>query len=94
MSATGTIWFCFAYLAIALGVECVDDTILDSDYSNRQIKRIAFGSCNNLKYPFDYWQNIIDLNVDAWLWTGDIVYGKTKHGTDVSVIADNYKILV
>lgn len=67
---------------------------LDSYYPNKNIKKIAFGSCNNLRFPLDYIQNIIDIQPDVFLWTGDIVYGRTKHGTDLTNIRKNYQKLV
>eukprot|EP01084_Bolivina_argentea_P115314 205085_1 len=66
---------------------------LDSNHQHKNIKKIAFGSCNNLRYPLDYLQNIINIKPDIWLWIGDTVYGKTKHGTDLSNIANDYKRL-
>ena len=63
---------------------------LDSNYVDRNIKKIAFGSCNNLKFPFDYIQTIIGSEPDVWLWKGDIVYGRTKHETDLTNIRKNH----
>lgn len=67
---------------------------LDSNHPDRNIKKIAFGSCNNLRWALDHFQTIADIDPDVWLWTGDIVYGRTKHGTDLTKIRKNYDKVV
>lgn len=67
---------------------------LDSYYPNKYLQKIGFGSCSKTKYPLKYLETLVKYPPDLWLWTGDIVYGKTKHCTDLSHIISNYQILV
>ena len=88
-----TVVFVCLYLLSNLSVS-VYSIYLDSNYTDRNIKKIAFGSCNNLRWQLDHFQTIADIDPDVWLWTGDIVYGKTKHGTDLSNVRKNYERVV
>jgi len=40
---------------------------------------IAFGSCNNQKLDNPFWQDIISLQPDVWIWGGDNIYADTNN---------------
>jgi alkaline phosphatase D len=39
---------------------------------------IAFGSCNRQDKSQDYWEKIISLKPEWFLWIGDVVYAKKQ----------------
>ncbi|WP_435263608.1 alkaline phosphatase D family protein [Tenacibaculum sp. nBUS_03] len=40
---------------------------------------IAFGSCNNQNLPNPFWQDIISLQPNVWIWGGDNIYADTHN---------------
>ncbi|AZJ32169.1 alkaline phosphatase D [Tenacibaculum mesophilum] len=40
---------------------------------------IAFGSCNNQKLNNPFWENILSLQPDVWIWGGDNIYADTNN---------------
>ncbi|WP_299000698.1 alkaline phosphatase D family protein [uncultured Tenacibaculum sp.] len=40
---------------------------------------IAFGSCNNQKLDNPFWQDIVSLQPDVWIWGGDNIYADTNN---------------
>ena len=43
-------------------------------YDNKNITRIAFGSCNSQYENQEFWQKIQDFNPKLWIWLGDNIY--------------------
>ena len=39
---------------------------------------IAFGSCNRVDRNNPFWDDILDLSPDLWIWGGDNIYADTK----------------
>ena len=39
---------------------------------------IAFGSCNQVRYPQPLWESILSLHSDLFVWLGDTVYADTQ----------------
>ncbi len=52
-----------------------------------EVTRIAFGSCNKHDAPQPLWAPIQAFAPQAFIWTGDIVYGDTR---DMSVLRAKY----
>ncbi|HXH73483.1 MAG TPA: alkaline phosphatase D family protein [Bacteriovoracaceae bacterium] len=42
------------------------------------IKRIAFGSCNDQNDAQPLWKDVVEQKPDLWIWGGDAVYGDWK----------------
>ncbi|AZJ36455.1 alkaline phosphatase D family protein [Tenacibaculum singaporense] len=40
---------------------------------------IAFGSCNNQKLNNPFWEDILSLQPDVWVWGGDNIYADTNN---------------
>lgn len=43
----------------------------------KPLKTIAFGSCNRVELPQDYWPIIQAQEPGLWIWLGDIIYADT-----------------
>ncbi len=56
---------------------------------DKQLTRIAFGSCNNQKKEQSIWAPIAADRPDLWIWTGDIIYADTE---DMRLKADEYHV--
>lgn len=52
---------------------------------------IAFGSCNKVNEPQDYWQTINSNYPDYWLWLGDIIYADTENMSKLKAMYDEQK---
>lgn len=53
----------------------------------KEIKTIAFGSCNKRDKNQSYWQTILNEDPDIWIWGGDNVYGDTDN---TSILSNKY----
>ena len=51
--------------------------------SIKELKRIAFGSCNNQNDEQPLWQDLIRQKPDLWIWGGDNVYADWKKANSV-----------
>ncbi|WP_425657838.1 alkaline phosphatase D family protein [Tenacibaculum ascidiaceicola] len=40
---------------------------------------IAFGSCNNQRLNNPFWEDILSLSPDIWIWGGDNIYADTNN---------------
>ncbi|MFT7901030.1 alkaline phosphatase D family protein [Tenacibaculum ascidiaceicola] len=40
---------------------------------------IAFGSCNNQRLNNPFWEDILSLEPDVWIWGGDNIYADTNN---------------
>ncbi|RSC96237.1 alkaline phosphatase D family protein [Tenacibaculum singaporense] len=40
---------------------------------------IAFGSCNNQRLNNPFWEDILSLQPDVWIWGGDNIYADTNN---------------
>ncbi|MDY8137672.1 alkaline phosphatase D family protein [Aquimarina sp. 2201CG5-10] len=56
---------------------------IQSDYT------IAFGSCNKQDKPQPFWNEIIKLSPNLFIWGGDNIYGDSE---DMTKIANDYNI--
>jgi alkaline phosphatase D len=43
-------------------------------FNSTELKRLAFGSCNDQKKAQDWEAGVISTSPDVWLWLGDVVY--------------------
>ena len=57
------------------------------------LNRIAFGSCAKTENSQSVWNQIRAQQPDAFLFTGDNVYGPTNPGRDLSGLAEQYRRL-
>jgi len=57
---------------------------------DKQLTKIAFGSCNNQKKEQTIWPYIAADKPDLWIWGGDIIYADTE---DMRLKADEYQKL-
>ncbi|WP_462248584.1 alkaline phosphatase D family protein [Ekhidna sp.] len=56
----------------------------------KEINRIAFGSCSKQNQPDDQlWKEVIDTNPNLWIWLGDNIYGDSE---DVNVLNQKYDL--
>ncbi len=46
--------------------------------SGSALQTIAFGSCNRQNLPQDYWQDIVKIQPNLWIWLGDNIYADTE----------------
>jgi len=56
----------------------------------KNIKTIAFGSCNHEDDDQSYWNEIAKNNPDLWIWGGDNIYGDSKA---MKVLKSKYDLL-
>lgn len=55
---------------------------------NKEISRIAFGSCSKQDFPEkQLWNEVNGTNPDLWIWLGDNIYGDTE---DMGVMKEKY----
>jgi alkaline phosphatase D len=40
--------------------------------------KIAFGSCNEVRFAQPLWESILSLQGDMWIWLGDSIYADTE----------------
>ncbi len=57
---------------------------------SRDLRVIAFGSCNKVHMPQNIWADVLANQPDLWIWLGDIVYADTS---DARALAAHYKRL-
>jgi alkaline phosphatase D len=55
---------------------------------SKPVTTIAFGSCNKVEKPQDYWYSVVLNNPNLWIWLGDIIYADTE---DMEVMEAMYK---
>lgn len=48
--------------------------MMDIDNPQRPDFMIAFGSCCDQTKPQTFWNHLVDLNPDLWIWLGDSIY--------------------
>lgn len=56
----------------------------------KAVQTLAFGSCNRVELPQEFWPVIAAQNPDVWLWLGDIIYADTE---DMLVMHNMYQRL-
>lgn len=62
--------------------------------------KIAFGSCNKPEKENIFWDDILELNPNVWIWGGDAIYADTedmhkmKKGYDLQMQQKGYKEIV
>lgn len=56
------------------------------------IKRIAFGSCNNQNDAQPLWQDLIKTNPDLFIWGGDIIYADWERNYNIKASFDKQAI--
>ncbi len=60
--------------------------------SNKEITRIAFGSCSVQDQPEkQLWSEVSSMNPDLWIWLGDNIYGDTEDMSDMKAKYDLQK---
>ena len=47
------------------------------------LKRIAFGSCNNQNEAQPLWKDLMITKPDLWIWGGDIIYADWERNYDI-----------
>uniref|UniRef100_A0A7S4HVT3 PhoD-like phosphatase metallophosphatase domain-containing protein n=1 Tax=Odontella aurita TaxID=265563 RepID=A0A7S4HVT3_9STRA len=73
-----------------------DADAVDVEYPHLTISKIAFGSCHSSKRSdndpsaADIWKSIAAEEPDAFLWTGDAVYARSKGDAPPSDLAAEY----
>ena len=55
------------------------DAIPSDTSSEREVLKIAFGSCNDTERGNLLWDDILALEPDLWIWGGDNVYADTDN---------------
>jgi hypothetical protein len=55
----------------------------------RQVSRVAFGSCNKPSRKQPLWETILATRPEVWLWTGDAVY---TNGSDLPDLTAAYAL--
>ena len=53
------------------------DSVPSTNPSEREVLKIAFGSCNDTERGNLLWDDILALEPDLWIWGGDNVYADT-----------------
>lgn len=57
---------------------------------NKEIMRVAFGSCSKQDQPSDQmWDEVQTQRPDLWVWLGDNIYGDTE---DMAVMKEKYDL--
>jgi alkaline phosphatase D len=59
----------------------------------RELRRIAFGSCNSPLEPTPVWDAVLNTFPDAWLWLGDVVYADSPRPTGPTPTARAREVL-
>ena len=55
---------------------------------NKEVSRVAFGSCSKQDFPEkQLWNEINETDPDLWIWLGDNIYGDTE---DMSIMKEKY----
>ena len=67
---------------------------LDVHKPDVNLGKIGFGSCSNKRFNLSYWKQIINNELDMFLWIGDAVYARTKAGKDTTELREMYDHLV
>jgi alkaline phosphatase D len=52
---------------------------------NERIQSLGFGSCNRTDLDTKIWKSIVDENLNAWIWLGDIVYTENQSMEDLAL---------
>ncbi len=60
------------------------------DSSEKEISRIAFGSCARESLEQPIWKTVLQAEPQVWIWLGDNVYGDTE---DSNILAAKYAAL-
>lgn len=77
-----------ALFLVLFSLSSIASTNQEKLESIRDLKRIAFGSCNNENDSQPLWKDITAQNPDLWIWGGDAIYadwGKSE------AVEDAYK---
>lgn len=57
----------------------------------KEVKRIAFGSCNDEEDPQPLWKDVIEQRPDLWIWGGDIIYADWNKSESVRLAYEKLK---
>ena len=55
------------------------------------LKRIAFGSCNNQNQAQPLWKDLMITKPDLWIWGGDIIYADWERNYNIKASYDKQK---
>ena len=58
---------------------CKTTNRTSTDIAPKKELKIAFGSCNKHDLDNLFWDDILDLNPDLWIWGGDNIYADTDN---------------
>jgi alkaline phosphatase D len=64
----------FAFLLAFVSFHSFAESNFEKLQNIKELKRIAFGSCNNEQDHQPLWRDIIEHNPDLWIWGGDNIY--------------------
>jgi len=79
------------FICTTIGIGCNAQNLQFSKMPlslDKQLTKIAFGSCNNQKKEQSIWPYIAADKPDLWIWGGDIIYADTE---DMRLKADEYQ---
>lgn len=64
----------FAFLLAFVSIQSFAESNFEKLQNIKELKRIAFGSCNNEQDHQPLWRDIIEHKPDLWIWGGDNIY--------------------
>lgn len=73
----------FAVLSLMLPLLSFAQSNFEKLQNLKEIKRLAFGSCNDQKDDQPLWEDLIRQKPDLWLWGGDNVYADWMAGRNI-----------
>ena len=84
----------FAFLCIGLlFISCksirTDGSAVQSSTENTFL--IAFGSCNKTEVENPFWDDVLSLQPDLWIWGGDNIYADTDDMRQMRAMYDAQK---
>ena len=65
-------------------VETTEENLNQSKIENlKELKRFAFGSCNDQNDPQPLWEDVNEMKPDLFAWSGDIIYADWERDYDI-----------